>query len=114
MAASYTIRESIRDRIAYVDVAGDLDFGAKLALESQVADQLTSGGITSVVVDIAEVSFIDSAGIGALVVCRRHAEDAGKTLVVLGAHDRVADMMNLTGVLQWLAGETGPAIVDEG
>jgi anti-sigma B factor antagonist len=113
MAASYTIRETISDGIAYVDIAGDLDFGAKSALESQVADQLTSGDITSIVVDIAGVSFIDSAGIGALVTCRRHAEDAGTTLLVVGANGRVADMMDLTGVRQWLAGETGPATVAE-
>ena len=108
MAASYTIRESLRDKIAYIDIAGDIDFAAKAALENQIAVQITSHHVTSVIVDITAVSFIDSAGIGALVACRRSADDTGKTLCVIGAQGRVADILNLTGVRQWLAGETDP------
>jgi anti-anti-sigma factor len=75
-------------------------------LEYQVGAQVASAPITDVIVDIGAVSFIDSAGIGALVACRRRADDVNKNLTVLGAQGRVADVLKLTGVLSWLSSET--------
>jgi anti-sigma B factor antagonist len=102
--ASYTISESLRDGITCLDIAGDLDLAAKAALESQVADQLTAEVVTDFVIDISAVSFIDSAGIGALVVCRHLADDSGKSIRIVGAQGRIADILDLTGVRGWLAG----------
>ena len=108
MTASYTIHESVRDGIAHLVVVGDIDLAAKAALEEQIARHIAMDNITALHVDIAAVAFIDSTGIGALVVCRHAADDAGKPLTISGAHGRVADMMELTGVRWWLAGEPGP------
>ncbi len=108
MAASYTIQDSVRDDVAHIDVVGDLDLSAKAALEDHVTRHVSTGAVTGVVIDLSAVTFIDSTGIGALVVCRHTAADAGKTLTVSGAQGRVAAMMDLTGVRAWLAGEPEP------
>jgi anti-sigma B factor antagonist len=48
------------------------------------------------VVDLSDVGFVDSAGIGLLVTAHRRAEQSGGRLVLTGVNDVVAHVLALT------------------
>jgi anti-anti-sigma factor len=52
------------------------------------------------IVDVADVPYIDSAGIGCLVGAHVSRENSGRKLVVVGASDRLLNMLKATKVDQ--------------
>jgi anti-sigma B factor antagonist len=92
------------DTTATLTVSGEVDVSnaAELreALEAQLAD-----GVSAVVVDIAEVSYIDSTGIGVLVACAHEAQEAGATLAVRRPQRNVARVFALLDVAERLGVE---------
>jgi anti-anti-sigma factor len=85
-------------------VAGEIDLSNIEALQAEVASAVESGEARLVVVDLAEVSFLDSSGIGALLKGRRLADDAGKGFRVEGAQGMVREVLTITGVWEHLSG----------
>lgn len=81
-----------------VVLSGDLDMNATFRIEPEVYRLLTQHGIRRVVLDLAEVGFIDSAGIGALVSIRERAEQFGVELTLTNASETVQRVLDLTGV----------------
>ncbi len=57
---------------------GDLDLDAATRFRQRLADELDAGG--GVLLDIAEVDFIDSTGLGLIVAGLRYAEAVGARL----------------------------------
>ena len=64
-----------------VGLAGELDMAAAFRLESEFERLLATPGIDGVVLDLADVSFLDSAGLGALLSIAEQARRLG-----LGVH----------------------------
>lgn len=62
------------------------------------------------IVDVADVPYIDSAGIGCLVGAHVSREHSGRKLVLVGASDRLINMLKATKVDQLF---TFAATVDE-
>src|SRR3954454_21927203 len=82
--------------LAELTIQGELDFATSEKID-QAIDQTAAGGCTLVAVDLHDVTFIDCAGIRALVRAR-HRLDAGSShLWVIGISRQVARMMALTG-----------------
>jgi anti-sigma B factor antagonist len=105
----FTIRESQHDGVAEVHLGGELDLTAKPAVHSIVSRHLNDETITGLVLDLADVTFIDSSGIGALIGCRNLAAVVGKPLRAVGAQGRVATVLDLTGVGALLDGDRSTA-----
>jgi anti-sigma B factor antagonist len=82
-------------------VDGDVDLSNAAELERQAAVHIKAGA-TTVLVDLAAVEFIDSAGIHALVKARRSADEQGRTLRVARASDLVRELLEMTGVWSYL------------
>ncbi len=82
----------IDDGCHVVLVAGELDLDVAPRLQSCLAD-LVESGADAIVVDLLEVTFVDSAGVAALVEVGRLLRAAGGELIV------VADSPSLTSLL---------------
>lgn len=82
-----------------VTLAGDVDCASAPHLHD-VLDALAIAGVANVIVDAAEVGFIDSTGVGVLVTAQRHlAREHGGSLAVRSpsrAVYRVLELANLT------------------
>jgi len=63
------------------------------ALSTMMAD-----GETSVFVDLANVTFIDSTGLTALVVAHRHLDEAGGELRLVSVPPTIANLFALVGL----------------
>ena len=67
-----------------VVLTGDLDMDATFRIEPDVYRLLSQHGIRRLVLNLAEVGFIDSAGVGALVSIRERAEQFGVEMTLFG------------------------------
>jgi anti-anti-sigma factor len=88
----------------------DVDGGRVIALRGEL-DVYTAQGLPDhligppgclVVVDLCELTFMDSSGLGALHAARRMAVEAGGNLVVCRPSPMVYRVLELTGLDTWV------------
>jgi anti-anti-sigma factor len=87
---------------AVVKLAGEIDMSTVPRLSKTVSEMLNSQPPPRVVLDLAEVTFCDSQGLGTLVVLSRKATMAQSCLVLTNVGDfllRVLDVTGLRGAL---------------
>jgi anti-sigma B factor antagonist len=85
---------------ALIVARGELDVQSVSELRNQLNKALDAGS-TRVVIDLAEVSFIDSLSLSALVAARRRLGDDGR-LAVVAVHEYVRLILQATGLEQVL------------
>ncbi|WP_433053655.1 STAS domain-containing protein [Dactylosporangium sp. CS-033363] len=94
--------ETLRhDGRAHLVLAGELDLDSAPSLLAAVVAELDAGA-DGIVVDLTELSFIDSSGLGTLVGCWRRAKAAGAKLVVANPNEDVRVTLEITGLDQIL------------
>jgi len=79
-----------------VRVSGEVD----LATAPSLAEVLAGCKGGSVLADLTDVTFMDAAGLNALVAARRYLDRHGASLFVQGASARVARLFEITGLDQ--------------
>src|SRR5690349_3694394 len=79
-----------------VRLAGECDLQARERLESTLLAAV--GTAPTVVVDAAELEFLDSTGVNGLVVAHHAAQERGGRLYLVGAQGVVAEVLDVTGV----------------
>jgi anti-sigma B factor antagonist len=79
-----------------VTVSGEVDVYSAPALRDGLTELLESG--TSVVVDLTDVGFLDSTGLGALVAARTTAAEHGAELPLVCTHQRILKLFTITGL----------------
>jgi anti-anti-sigma factor len=85
------------DRVAVLRPTGRLNMVAAPALRRQVEETVASGR-SRIVVDLGEVTFIDSSGLGALVAGLKATRQAGGDLRIAAAPDQVTTVLRLTNL----------------
>lgn len=84
------------DEVCVVTPAGEIDLASAPLLKSNLVGLLDEG-FTRFVVDLSEVRYLDSTGLGVLIAfSRRLSEDA--QLVLAAAPDQVIGLLKLTGL----------------
>jgi anti-sigma B factor antagonist len=91
------------DRVV-VRVLGELDFGVAPQVAAAV-DELLDVGFTRIVIDLRDLSFLDSAGVHTLVSARRSADRRGSVLSVVRGPREVQRVFELTATGSLLAFE---------
>ncbi|MBP0450671.1 STAS domain-containing protein [Kitasatospora sp. RG8] len=86
-----------------VRARGEIDLHAAPSLRRALSAALASH--RAVVLDLSEVTFMDCAGLGALVWARNQADRSGRRLVLRGAGRCVVRLLKLTGLHRRLAVE---------
>jgi anti-anti-sigma factor len=81
-----------------VALVGDLDMTAALKLESGFEDLLAADDIRRLVFDLADLAFIDSAGLGALLAIRDRTHDLGIEMVLTNPSDPARRILELSGM----------------
>ena len=81
---------------------GDIDVATAARLKEAVTELLVAGDL-DVLVDLAEVEFIDSTGLGALVGSRRRALALNGSFALVCAEQHLLKVFRLTGLDKVLA-----------
>ena len=80
-------------------VSGELDLATIGILKDVVGGEIgDAGGL--VVLDLSDLSFCDSTGLGTFVGLHRQAISAGITLALAAPRKRVADLLQISGINQ--------------
>ena len=97
-----SIMTTVDDELGIVVAAtGEVDVSCASELRDAI-DSALAGEATSLIIDLAEVPYIDSTGIGVLVGAAHRGTDEGKTVRVANPQRnvrRVLDMLGVTGEL---------------
>ncbi|MCY7413446.1 MAG: STAS domain-containing protein [Salinibacterium sp.] len=83
--------------VAIVKVVGKLNVVSSPALRQIVAGAV-SDGHSRIVVDLREVDFMDSSGLGAMISGLKAARNVGGDLKITGANDQVKLVLQLTNM----------------
>jgi anti-sigma B factor antagonist len=76
---------------------GELDAASSWVLRAalqELADEVTENA--SVVIDLSDVAFVDSAGLGAVISAIRTIRDRGGSVVLAGPRPSVANLLRTT------------------
>jgi anti-anti-sigma factor len=87
-----------------VHVLGELDMSGAARLRETLTSLINGGEVRSVGLDLRGLAFIDSTGIGTLVVAQRICADVGMRMHLIGASPVAERVLQVTGVLEALAG----------
>ena len=96
MDKALTIRTRRESGYVIVTVAGEIDIATVARLRERLS-ALAAGGLP-LVADLDRVSFIDSAGLSALVGAANRAAAYGSSLHVVCAQPKIRQLFRLTGL----------------
>jgi anti-sigma B factor antagonist len=85
------------DGVAVIGCNGRLNMVSAPSLRAELKSTISEGS-TRVVVNLADTSFIDSSGLGALVGGLKDARQAGGDLRIAGASQQVLTVLQLTNL----------------
>jgi len=85
---------------AVIHVTGEVDLNTRDLLGAAAKQSFDVA--KTVVVDLAQVTFMDSAGLSTLIRARNEAERLGRELQIRSATGSVARVLEVTGLSHWL------------
>ncbi len=87
-----------KDGVLLVDCAGRVVFGEESSLLRDTVKKAISEN-NRIVLNLGEVNYIDSGGLGTLVALRTTAQNAGGTIKLASLTRRVVDLLQITKLL---------------
>jgi anti-sigma B factor antagonist len=90
------ITEREREGIVLLDVKGRIVAGPDTGAFRAEFERLGSEGKNNVILNLAHVDFIDSTGLGAMVVCASAAKKAGGKVKLLDLNKRNIELLVIT------------------
>ncbi|MBZ5677486.1 MAG: STAS domain-containing protein [Acidobacteriia bacterium] len=89
------IAESVREDVVILTLKGRLTLGESNIVRERIA-QLSAAGKHNVVVDLGGVEYIDSTGLGILVICFTSLKKQGGALKLVNPNKRNVELLLLT------------------
>lgn len=82
-----------------IALGGELDLASSGALEEELT-RLLGTDVEQIVVDLRELEFMDSMGLGVLVQAYQRAREAGKRFSLVRGSQQVQRLLELTGIAE--------------
>ena len=92
-----TLSHHIEDDVAVVAVRGEIDVYTAPKLRERLLEVISEGH-NRVVVDLTEVGFLDSTGLGVLVGALKRVRGNSGELTLAGVHERIRKIFDITGL----------------
>lgn len=89
------INQTTSEPATVLSLTGDLDSFSSNYLKEHIS-RLFDEGTYKIIIDLHEVGFVDSAGLGQLVGALKMCFHHGGNLVLVGANEAVTDLLHLT------------------
>ena len=93
---AFEIHEREREGVAVYDVSGRLIVGLSCGALRERIRQAIAAGTKNIVLNLKGVDYIDSTGLGTLVICFTSAQKAGGALKLLNLNRRELELFVLT------------------
>lgn len=99
------------ERTFVIALRGEVDYATAQQFREEVSALLAGGAVKILVVDLAEVSFLDSTGVGTLVVASRICTDLGVRMLLRSVNPFVARLFAVLGVAKVLGVPTPAGVI---
>ena len=106
-----TIRAESRNGITLVVLGGELDLATGPTLLEHLG-VLGQDGSSTILLDLRELTFVDSSGLQAFIRARSDAEANGHRVLLIGATARVRHLFDLTNTLDMLDESDAVGVLD--
>ena len=83
--------------IKYIEPSGIIDSTKTTSFRQEISEQVNAGADV-VVIDFKEVTFMDSSGLGALVLALKTVRAAGCKLVICSINEQIKILFELTSM----------------
>lgn len=93
----FRIAARLDDSVLELALRGDFDMATTFRLESELDRLLADNEVRRLVLDLGEVRFMDSSGLGALLSIRERTKTLGIEMRVRDASDPVRRLLLVTG-----------------
>jgi anti-anti-sigma factor len=92
----FSAQVNSRNGVASISLRGELDTATVPDLEGHLAP-FEGNGVTAIMLDLRELTFIDSTGLHAILRARDRATTDGHRLILVGARPSARRLFELTG-----------------
>lgn len=92
---SFEIRDKEREGVTILALKGRLTVGEASTVREKVNEVVAQGHI-NIILDLAHVDYIDSTGLGSMVICFTTVKKAGGALKLLNLNKRNIELLLLT------------------
>jgi anti-sigma B factor antagonist len=86
------------DQTVTIALSGEVDYTTAQQFREAVCGVLTGGHVRGLIIDLARVSFLDSTGVGSIVVARRICTEFGVRLQLRDVNPFIARLFSVLGV----------------
>lgn len=111
MQTEFRLETSNRNGASVIRIFGELDLATSPGLEEEL-DRVAAEAVPLIIVDLAELEFMDSTGLSVLVRAHQRAEEAGQRFGLVNSSQQVQRLLTLTGVKDRLVLEEIPELDD--
>ena len=91
------IKEQFRDNWVILQISGEIDMATGPELRQRIVQYVQEGHV-HIVIDLTEVDFIDSTGLGVLIGGLKRTRSHGGDLQCIGLSESLKEMFKLTGL----------------
>lgn len=99
MNDKFDISEEFGNDHSVVKVVGELDVATAPLLQARLESAIDRGNPV-VVVDLLDVTFIDSTALGVLIGCLKQSKAIGATLRIVASAPRILKVFEITGLTE--------------
>jgi len=92
------IKERVVDGVSVLDLAGKIVLGEDAQVKERIRDLLADGQ-KKILLNLGDVSYIDSAGLGALISCYTTTRREGGQLKLVNLTKRIQDLLAITKLI---------------
>jgi anti-anti-sigma factor len=86
---------NLNSKIVKIAFSGEITLDNSLIFKEEIKNYLVDKGIYFLIIDLNEVEFIDSSGLGMLISFFKEINEKKGQLVYIGIHDYVAKIIDL-------------------
>ena len=90
------IQQHDREGVTLLELRGRITVGPEATALREKAAELSAAGVHNVVLNLKDVDYIDSTGLGALVICATSQRKAGGNIKLLNLNRRNIELLVMT------------------
>jgi anti-anti-sigma factor len=92
---SVEIQETVREGIAVLSLKGRLTVGESNSIRDKI-NECAAAGRVNVILDLTDVDYVDSTGLGTMVICFTSLKKQGGALKLVNPNKRNVELLLLT------------------
>ena len=108
----FSAQIDVRNDVANITLSGELDLATVPLLEDRLA-HLEGDGVKAIMLDLRDLSFLDSSGLETFVSARERANRDGHRFLLIGASSSARRLFGLTGTEFLLAVQDPAETLDQ-